>query len=71
MNLSKHVTLKEFIFSPTAIRHGIYNGMTAEQTKRAIDLCENCFEPIRAKVDKPIKINNYGRQEICRTLQTR
>ena len=63
MNLSKHVTLKEFIFSATAIRHGIYNGMTAEQTKRAIDLCENCFEPIRAKVDKPIKINSGFRSE--------
>ena len=58
MNLSDNVTLKEFIFSATAIRKGIYNGMNAVETKRAIDLCVNCFEPIRKKVDKPIKINS-------------
>ena len=58
MNLSKHVTLAEFIKSDTAIRHGINNDMNATQTQKAIELCENVFEPLRAFLNKPIKISS-------------
>jgi hypothetical protein len=58
MNLSKHVTKQEFELSPTAIRLGIDNQMNEEQTTKAILLCVNVFEPIRAKVGHPIKINS-------------
>lgn len=67
MKLSDNVTLKEFIFSATAIRKGIYNGMNAVETKKAIDLCVNCFEPIRKKVGGPIKINSGFR---CQRLNS-
>lgn len=58
MNLSKHVTLAEFERSEAAIRHGISNKMTAFDIERAKELCENVFEPIRAHVGKPIRINS-------------
>jgi len=44
--------------SPTAIRLGIDNQMNESQTTKAILLCVNVFEPIRAKVGHPIKINS-------------
>ena len=58
MNLSKHVTKQEFELSPTAIRLGLDNQMNEEQTTKAILLCVNVFEPIRAKLGHPIKINS-------------
>lgn len=58
MNLSKHVTKSEFEMSPTAIRLGIDNQMNESQTIKAILLCVNVFEPIRAKLGHPIKINS-------------
>jgi len=58
MNLSKHVTIDEFCYSPTAIKKGIHNVMNAIQVKKAIQLCENVFEPIRKHVGKPIKISS-------------
>jgi hypothetical protein len=58
MNLSKHVTKSEFELSPTAVRLGIDNQMNEEQTTKAILLCVNVFEPIRAKVGHPIKVNS-------------
>jgi hypothetical protein len=58
MNLSKHVTVNEFCFSPTAIRAGIKNVMALQQLENATLLCEKVFEPLRAHVGKPIKINS-------------
>lgn len=58
MNLSRHVTIEEFCYSPTAIKKGIRNTMSLAQTKKAIDLCVNVFEPIRKHVGKPIKITS-------------
>lgn len=58
MNLSPHVTLVEFENSPTAVKHGISNKMNAEQIERAKLVCINCFEPIRAYLKKPIRVNS-------------
>lgn len=58
MNLSKHVTRSEFERSDAAIKHGIPNSMTEFEIERAKLLCENVFEPIRAYVGKPIRINS-------------
>lgn len=58
MNLSKHVTRSEFERSETAINRGINNSMNEWEIERAKLLCENCFEPIRAKVGAPIRINS-------------
>ena len=58
MKLSEHVTVEEFTSSDASIRHGIPNIMDSSQTQKAKDLCENVFEPIRAYVGKPIRINS-------------
>ena len=58
MNLSKHVTLKEFTRSDASIKHGIANDMDSTQLKAAIAVCENIFEPLRAHVGRPIKVNS-------------
>ena len=58
MNLSKHVTLAEFISSDSATRYGIKNDMDSTQQQKAVDLCVNIFEPLREWLNKPIKINS-------------
>lgn len=58
MNLSPHVTRAEFEYSPTAVKLGISNSMNAEQIEKAKLVCANCFEPIRAHLKKPIKVNS-------------
>ena len=58
MNLSKHVTRAEFERSETAINRGINNSMGSADIERAKLLCENCFEPIRAHLGAPIKVNS-------------
>jgi len=58
MKLSEHVTVDEFCYSPTAIKKGIRNTMSLAETKNAIDLCVNVFEPIRKHLNAPIKISS-------------
>jgi zinc D-Ala-D-Ala carboxypeptidase len=58
MNLSKHVTVAEFEASGTAIARSIPNKMNEFEIERAKLLCENVFEPLRAYLNTPIKINS-------------
>jgi len=58
MKLSEHVTVEEFVNSPTATNRGISQRMDSTTTQKAKDLCENVFEPIRAYVGRPIAINS-------------
>ena len=58
MKLSEHVTVEEFVNSPTATNRGISQTMDSITTQKAKDLCENVFEPIRAYVGRPIAINS-------------
>jgi hypothetical protein len=58
MNLSAHVTLKEFENSPAATTHGINNKMSLSQIESAKLLCENVFEPLRIYLNTPIKISS-------------
>ena len=58
MNLSAHVTLKEFQSSGIATLRGIKNEMSATQIESAKLLCENVFEPLRLYLNTPIKISS-------------
>ena len=58
MKLSKHVTVEEFCKSYVATRRGIKNVMTLQQLENAKLLCEKVFEPLRAHLGRPIKINS-------------
>jgi hypothetical protein len=68
MNLSKHFTLAEMIFSPTAIKKGIDNTPNAQATKNLKALCENILEPLRAHIGGPIKVNSAFRNEVLNSL---
>lgn len=56
--LSEHVILAEFTQSPTATNRGINQTMDNTTYQKAVDLCVNVFEPIRAHLGRPIKINS-------------
>jgi hypothetical protein len=58
MNLSKHVTQAEFEASGTATNHSILNKMSEFDIERAKLLCEKVFEPLRAYMGTPIRINS-------------
>ena len=61
MSISKHISYKEGVYSRTATRLGIKNNPNAEQMKNMICIAEEVFEPLRAYVGGPIKINSFFR----------
>jgi len=61
MSISKHVSYKEGVYSRTATRLNIKNNPNAEQMENMITIAEEVFEPLRAYVGGPIKINSFFR----------
>ena len=61
MGISKHISNKEGVYSRTAIRLDIDNTPTKEHLANMTELAENVFEPLRAYVGGPIKINSFYR----------
>ena len=61
MSISKHISYKEGVYSRTATRFGIKNNPNAEQMENMIAIAEKVFEPLRAYVGGPIKINSFFR----------
>jgi len=59
--LSKHVSVKEGVYSTTAKRLGLDNTPTHEHMANMELICEKVFEPLRAHVNGPIKINSFYR----------
>ena len=59
--ISKHISDKEGVYSRTAIRLDIDNTPTKEHKENMIKLAEEIFEPLRAYVGGPIKINSFYR----------
>lgn len=64
MQLSQHLSLAEFCHSNTAVEKGIDNTIKdpvhLENAKR---LAENVFQPIRAYLNKPIRVNSGYRSK--------
>jgi hypothetical protein len=60
-NISKHISYKEAIRSNTALRRGIENIPDIDQLENMKVLAEKVFEPLRAWVGGPIKINSFYR----------
>jgi len=58
MNLSAHVTLKEFQASGLATLRNLNNEMNESQIASAKLLCENVFEPLRIHLNTPIAISS-------------
>lgn len=63
--ISKHITLREATYSPTALRLGISNKPDEIVLKNMKLVAEKCFEPLREWYGKPIKINSFYR---CNSL---
>ena len=61
MSISKHISNKEGVYSRTALRLGIKNEPNKEQLANMKLLAEEVFEPLRAYVGGPIKINSFFR----------
>ena len=61
MSISKHISNKEGVYSRTALRLGIENEPNKEQLANMKLLAEEVFEPLRAYVGGPIKINSFFR----------
>lgn len=56
--LTPHLSVKEFEYSPTATRLGIYNKMLPEHKQNAIELAVNVFEPLRMHRGGPIRVTS-------------
>ena len=65
--ISKHVSYNEGIRSNTAVRRGIENTPNDEQLNNMVKTAEEIFEPLRAYVGGPIKVNSFFR---CLELNT-
>jgi zinc D-Ala-D-Ala carboxypeptidase len=63
MKLSKHVSIKEGVYSITAKRLGLDNYPTSDHIINMELICEKIFEPLRKAVGGPIKINSFYRGE--------
>ncbi len=59
--ISKHISSKESVYSRTAQRLDIDNTPTEDHKKNMVKLAEEVFEPLRAYVGGPIKINSFYR----------
>lgn len=61
--LSPHFSLLELTSSPTATRRGIDNTASPEIIQNLKLLCENILEPLRARLNEPIRITSGYRCE--------
>ena len=65
--ISKHVSWKEGTYSRTGERLNLDNTPNEDQIKCMQEIAENVFEPLRACVGGPIKINSFFRGEPVNT----
>jgi len=61
VSISKHISLHEGVYSRTATRRDIKNNPNVEQMENMTSIAEEVFEPLRAWVGGPIKINSFFR----------
>ena len=59
--ISEHISYKEGVYSTTATRKGIDNTPNDGQLLNMVTIAEEVFEPLRAYVGGPIKINSFFR----------
>ena len=59
--ISKHISYREGVYSITATRLGLDNTPNSEQLANMELVAKEIFEPLRAWVNGPIKINSFFR----------
>ena len=65
--ISNHISYKEGTYSNTAIRRGIDNIPNEEQLANMRLIADKVFQPLRAYVNGPIKINSFFRSSELNT----
>ncbi len=68
MNISKHITYEESVYSAKAASKGLTNIPNDEQLANMKLVAERCFEPVRVWYGLPIKINSFFRSKEVNTL---
>ena len=67
--VSLNFSLREFIYSDTAIRLQIDNTPTDEVLVNLQNVCQFILEPVRNHFDKPITITSgYRSPELCKAI---
>lgn len=67
--MSDHFSIKELIYSDTAIRLGIDNTPTDEVLKNLQLVTQHILEEVRAYFDKPVKITSgYRSPALCQAI---
>lgn len=61
MIVSDHISFREATFSETAERHGLTNLPNLEEISNMRKLADRIFEPLRAAIGHPIRINSFYR----------
>ncbi len=61
MNISEHISLDEATYSDTAKIRGLKNIPTPTALENMKALSKNIFEPLRAWVGEPIRVNSFYR----------
>ena len=61
MIISEHISFSEATFSETAERHGISNLPNLKEIFNMRKLADRVFEPLRAHIGHPIRINSFYR----------
>ena len=59
--ISKHISLREGVYSTTALRLGLNNDPSDDHLQNMKLLSEKIFEPLRMYVGGPIRINSFYR----------
>ena len=67
-NISKHITYAEATHSDTAKRNGISNTPGASDLAAMKRVAEKVFEPLRAYIGEPIRVNSFFRTLQVNTL---
>ena len=63
IDISKHITMQEAIYSPFAASHGIKNEPPVNVIANMQHIAQTVFEPLRAHFGMPIKINSFFRSQ--------
>ena len=60
-NISKNITYAEAIYSATALSKGVSNVPNATELTAMRYVAANVFEPLRAAMGEPVKVNSFFR----------
>ena len=63
----KHFTMSEMLYSPTAVKRGIWNGCTRKEEDNLEALVDNVLDPLRERYGKAVHVSSGYR---CPQLNT-